>query len=74
MNCYYGNFIEGNNSHPVDIERALKNDYSDDWGAGGQICCNIFAEWIFSFRKFSGAIISEISSPFGRRVDAGIVP
>ena len=28
MNCYYSNLIEGHNTHPVDIERALKNDYS----------------------------------------------
>ncbi len=30
MNCYYSNLIEGHETHPVDIERALKNDYSDD--------------------------------------------
>src|SRR5271157_2339713 len=30
MNCYYSNLIEGHNTHPVDIERALKNDYSQD--------------------------------------------
>lgn len=30
MNCYYGNLIEGHDTHPVDIERALKNDYSKD--------------------------------------------
>lgn len=30
MNCYYSNFIEGHNTHPVDIERALKNDFSQD--------------------------------------------
>ncbi len=28
MNCYYSNLIEGHNTHPVDIERALSNDYS----------------------------------------------
>lgn len=28
MNCYYSNLIEGHATHPVDIERALKNDYS----------------------------------------------
>lgn len=28
MNCYYSNLIEGHNTHPVDIERALRNDYS----------------------------------------------
>ncbi len=30
MNCYYSNLIEGHNTHPVDIERALSNDYSDE--------------------------------------------
>ncbi len=30
MNCYYSNLIEGHDTHPVDIERALHNDYSDD--------------------------------------------
>lgn len=30
MNCYYSNLIEGHDTHPVDIERAMKNDYSTD--------------------------------------------
>jgi Fic family protein len=30
MNCYYSNLIEGHDTHPVDIERALRNDYSAD--------------------------------------------
>jgi len=30
MNCYYSNLIEGHDTHPVDIERALNNDYSDN--------------------------------------------
>ncbi len=30
MNCYYSNLIEGHNTHPVDIERALRDDYSAD--------------------------------------------
>ncbi len=30
MNCYYSNLIEGHYTHPVDIERALKNDCSKD--------------------------------------------
>lgn len=30
MNCYYSNLIEGHNTHPVDIERALEGDYSSD--------------------------------------------
>ncbi len=28
MNCYYSNLIEGHDTHPVDIERALQNEYS----------------------------------------------
>src|SRR6267154_3566976 len=30
MNCYYSNLIEGHETHPIDIERALKGDYSKD--------------------------------------------
>jgi len=30
MNCYYSNLIEGHDTHPIDIERALNNDYSKD--------------------------------------------
>lgn len=30
MNCYYSNLIEGHDTHPVDIERALRDDYSTD--------------------------------------------
>lgn len=30
MNCYYSNLIEGHDTHPVDIERALRQDYSND--------------------------------------------
>lgn len=29
-NCYYSNLIEGHDTHPIDIERALRNDYSND--------------------------------------------
>lgn len=29
-NCYYSNLIEGHDTHPVDIERALRRDYSAD--------------------------------------------
>ena len=32
MNCYYSNLIEGHDTHPVDIERALRDDYSADVG------------------------------------------
>ncbi|MBL8210629.1 MAG: Fic family protein [Bryobacterales bacterium] len=30
MNCYYSNLIEGHNTHPVEIERALQGDLSHD--------------------------------------------
>jgi Fic family protein len=30
MNCYYSNLIEGHDTHPIDIERALNGDYSKD--------------------------------------------
>src|SRR3989475_11009464 len=30
MNCYYSNLIEGHDTHPINIERALKGDYSKD--------------------------------------------
>ena len=30
MNCYYSNLIEGHSTHPVDIEKALNDDYSED--------------------------------------------
>jgi hypothetical protein len=30
MNCYYSNLIEGHQTHPVEIERALKGDYSSE--------------------------------------------
>lgn len=30
MNCYYSNLIEGHNTHPVDIERAMRADFSAD--------------------------------------------
>ncbi|MCX6198653.1 MAG: Fic family protein [Bacteroidetes bacterium] len=30
MNSYYSNLIEGHFTHPLDIEKALKKDYSDD--------------------------------------------
>ena len=30
MNSYYSNLIEGHSTHPVDIEKALARDYSED--------------------------------------------
>ena len=30
MNCYYRNLIEGHDTPPIDIERAMRSDYSAD--------------------------------------------
>lgn len=30
MNCYYSNLIEGHNTHPIDIDRALAGEYAED--------------------------------------------
>ena len=30
MNCYYSNLIEGHDTHPIDIERAMRRDFSAD--------------------------------------------
>ena len=30
MNCYYNNLIEGHDTHPIDIEKALKQDDSEN--------------------------------------------
>lgn len=30
MNCYYSNLIEGHNTHPIDIEKAIHNELSKD--------------------------------------------
>lgn len=30
MNCYYSNLIEGHNTHPRDIDRAMRGDYSQN--------------------------------------------
>lgn len=30
MNCYYSNLIEGHNTHPRDIDKALHNDFSKE--------------------------------------------
>jgi hypothetical protein len=30
VNSYYSNLIEGHITHPIDIERAMRQDYSAD--------------------------------------------
>lgn len=34
VNSYYSNLIEGHNSHPIDVERAMKADYSANQDKG----------------------------------------
>ena len=63
MNCYYSNLIEGHDTHPVDIERAMNNDYSQDKGkrnlqleARAHIAVQ---EWIDSGHLVNGATTVE---------------
>jgi len=73
MNCYYSNLIEGHDTHPIDIERALKNDYSKDPRKRGlqreakaHICVQ---KWIdeggLKGRATTSAAICEIHKRFG---------
>jgi Fic family protein len=32
INSYYSNLIEGNNTHPIEVERAMRKDYSNEQG------------------------------------------
>ena len=74
MNCYYSNLIEGHDTHPVDIERALRNDYSNDTGkrnlqleARAHIAVQ---EWIddggLSGRAATADSLTEIHRRFGK--------
>jgi len=72
MNCYYSNLIEGHDTHPVEIERALKHDYSKDVSkrnlqleAKAHVCVQ---EWIdgggLRGRAISGGGIQEVHARF----------
>lgn len=72
MNCYYSNLIEGHNTHPIDIERALQGHYSTNikkrhlqQEAKAHIAVQ---EWIdhggIQDNLFSSATISEIHQRF----------
>ncbi len=77
MNCYYSNLIEGHDTHPVDIERALKSDFSAEpktrnlqFEAKAHIAVQ---QWIdegggLHGREFSTAGICEIHRRFGEGV------
>ena len=32
INSYYSNLIEGHNTHPIEVERAMREDYSNEIG------------------------------------------
>jgi Fic family protein len=76
MNCYYSNLIEGHDTHPIDIERALKNDYSKDVGKRNlQLEAKAHIEvqrWIdeggIRGRAATSAAICEIHRRFCRKV------
>ncbi len=76
MNCYYSNLIEGHDTHPVDIERARKGDYSGDpekrnlqLEAQAHIAVQA---WIdaggLDDRAFTVAGLCELSKRFGERL------
>lgn len=81
MNCYYSNLIEGHDTHPVDIERALKGDYSAEphkrdlqLEAKAHIAVQ---RWIdeggLRDRPPSSAVISEIHSRFCMALPADLL-
>ncbi len=73
MNCYYSNLIEGHDTHPVNIEKALKNDYSADTAKRNlqlEAKAHIFVQkWVdeggLKFGATSVASLLEIHRRFG---------
>ena len=81
MNCYYSNLIEGHDTHPIEIERALRNDYSADprkrdlqHEAKAHIAVQ---EWIdaggLNGRAFTADGIRELHRRFGELLPAGLL-
>jgi Fic family protein len=76
INCYYSNLIEGHDTHPIDIEHALKNDFSKDVGKRNlQLEAKAHIEvqrWIdeggIRGRAATSAAICEIHRRFCRKV------
>ena len=72
MNCYYSNLIEGHDTHPVDIERALQRDFSADpdkrnlqWEARAHIRVQLWIdEGGLGNQVLSGGAICEIHRRF----------
>ena len=81
MSCYYSNLIEGHDTHPVDIERALRNDYSAEpekrslqLEAKAHIAVQ---EWIdangLKGWAATGAALCEIHRRFGERLPEALL-
>lgn len=81
MNCYYSNLIEGHYTHPVDIERAMKNDYSADAGKRNlqlEAKAHVSVQrWIdgggLTGRAVSAQGISEVHRRFGELLPAELL-
>ena len=76
MNCYYSNLIEGHDTHPIDIERALDGDYSSE-PAKRQLQLEARAHievqrWIdggaLAGRETTAAALADIHRRFGERL------
>src|SRR3990167_5165765 len=62
MNCYYSNLIEGHNTTPVDIEKALANNYSSDHKKRAlqqEAHAHIDVQTLIDFNEHPTPIISE---------------
>ena len=81
MNCYYSNLIEGHDTHPVDIERAMRNDYSTDARKGNlqrEARAHVEVQgWIdaggLAGRAMTSAGLSEIHRRFGEALPAELL-
>lgn len=61
MNCYYSNFIEGHNTLPRDIDRALKNNYDADpekRNLQKEALAHIEVQQLIDARAWSGPVVS----------------
>jgi len=54
MNCYYSNLIEGHDTHPRDIDRALANDFSSELKKRDlqhEAVAHIHVQWLIDTRR-----------------------
>lgn len=79
MNCFYSNLIEGHKTLPIDIERALNNDFSDDDQqerlqrlAAAHVMTEVIVEGMVSDDRdpSTEAFLKEIHREFCSRLDA----